>query len=424
MYEKEKAGLLDINTIYDHVRKINYDILPYFNNCKLSEITTAKIEDFIKHLRNRPNGNDKTKKISEQTVVGVIRSLNVILNFAVSKELIAINPYNNVTYKPNAKKNKKELNYFRLDDAIYALKCIDKYADIRLKTFMNIIFSLGCRREEVAGLCWKDIDFSTKEVVYNNAITSQVPTRIVGKRVRVKNLKTDNSYRINILSDKCIKCLKDYYNFKTSCGFTINEDDFVFTTWDNNNPADPNKLSEQWRNFKKTYHIANVDLHRIRHTVSNILERNNTPKKDIANMLGNSERVLQEYYTHVDIDELINMRNILDNKLYNQIEYVEFDINLIVKILNSYSFNKFNEEELKKIDLITNEKINNDNFNFITSKLKDYILNDNPKLNYFIEKNNEFLNIKIKTYNLFNNEKNVKLKKMKNISIVNDVFSI
>ena len=102
--------------------------------------------------------------------------------------------------------------------------------------------------------------------------------------------------------------------------------------------------------------------------------------------------------------------------------YILFTI--IVKILNSYSFNKFNEEELKKIDLITNEKINNDNFNFITSKLKDYILNDNPKLNYFIEKNNEFLNIKIKTYNLFNNEKNVKLKKMKNISIVNDVFSI
>lgn len=424
MYEKEKAGLLDINTIYDHLRKIDYDILPYFNNCKLSKIDTDKIEDFIKYLRNRPNGNDKTKKISEQTVVGVIRTLNVILNFGVSKGLLVTNPYNNVEIKPNAKKNKKELNYFRIDDAIYALKCIDKYADIRLKTFMNIIFSLGCRREEVAGLSWKDIDFSTKEVIYNNAVTSQVPTRIVGKRVRVKNLKTDNSYRLNILSDKCIKCLKDYYNFKTSCGFTIDENDFIFTTWENNNPVDPNKLSEQWRNFKKTYHIANVDLHRIRHTVSNILERSNTPKKDIANMLGNSERVLQEYYTHVDFDELINMRNILDNKLFNQIEYVEFDINLIAKILNSYDFDKFTENEFKKIDLISNEKINNDNFFFITSKLKDYILNDNPKLNFFIEKNNDYLKIKIDTYNLFNNEKNIKLKKMKNISIINDVFSI
>ena len=40
---------------------------------------------------------------------------------------------------------------------------------------MNIIFSLGCRSEEVTGLRWCDIDFDEAEVNYYVAITSNVP---------------------------------------------------------------------------------------------------------------------------------------------------------------------------------------------------------------------------------------------------------
>ena len=154
------------------------------------------------------------KNLSEQTIANHIKTLNAIFNFWVNKKIIITNPYNDVTNKPKPKRNKKELNYFHIEDAKYAIKCIDKYADIRLKTFLYIIFSLGCRREECCGLRWCDIDFENKEVNFNYARTASVPisfleeyknnNRINAKdknkdysRVRSKALKSVNSYRTN-----------------------------------------------------------------------------------------------------------------------------------------------------------------------------------------------------------------------------------
>lgn len=43
---------------------------------------------------------------------------------------------------------------------------------------MHLVFSLGCRREEACGLRWCDIDFTTGEVNYNDAVTSSTPKGI------------------------------------------------------------------------------------------------------------------------------------------------------------------------------------------------------------------------------------------------------
>lgn len=260
-------------------------------------------------MRHRPNKLKPNQTLSEQTIANHLRTLNAILNFLSKKGKISGNPYNDVNNKPDPKNSKRELIYFKINEAIYALKCLQKFANIRLKAFMNIIFSLGCRREEACGLCWCDIDFTTGEVNYNFAQTSSVPNRFLRakierdkllknninsgknyKRIRTKKLKTKNSYRTNFLSDIAIDCLKKYYQFKIACGINVKPTDFIFTTYRNgrnidkndinldyllsdNNPIDPNKLSEQWKDFKKLYQIKNVDLHRIRHTVANILEK-------------------------------------------------------------------------------------------------------------------------------------------------------
>lgn len=414
---------MDINAIFDHIRKIESDITDFFAKYRLPEITTSVIEDFITYMRNRPNKNDPTKKLSEQSISNYIRTLNAIFNFAKRKKLIPENPINDATNKPKAKKQKKELNYFKISEAVYALKCLDKFADIRLQAFMNIIFSLGCRREECAGLRWKDINFKNGEVNYNFAITSSVPKKYVEERVRKKKLKTDNSYRTNFLSPKALNFLKKYYNFKVMCGFEIHEDDFIFTSWKDNIPCDPNKLSEQWRNFKKLYNIKDVDLHRIRHTVANILEKLGVPKKDIAKMLGNTERVLEEYYTHVDLDELKQMRNKLDSVLYNEIDFIDMDIDMVVKIINEYPMESMTKEQLTKLDFVSNEEINDNNYSSSIKEIKNIILTNNSDLVYFIDDDDYSLNIKIETFKKFNANAQIKVKRLKDVSIRKDIFS-
>ena len=422
-YEREARGEMDINSIYDHIRKIDADITDYFARYKLREITTAVIEDFLTYMRRRPNKNDPTKKLSEQSIANHLRTLNTILNFAKRKKLIDVNPIDDATNKPKARKQKKELTYFKISEAVYALKCLDKFADVRLQAFMNIIFSLGCRREECAGLRWMDVDFRTGEVTYNYAVTSTVPKKYVKDRVRTKELKTDNSYRTNILSTKALKFLKKYYNFKIMCGFDIAQEDFIFTSWKANVPCDPNKLSEQWRNFKKEYNIKNVDLHRIRHTVANILEKMGVPKKDIAKMLGNTERVLEEYYTHVDIEELRTMRNKLDSVLYNEIDFIELDIDMVVKILNEYPLESMTKEQLSKLDYISTEKICDNNYLSMLKLIKEVILTSDSNLIYFIDEDDYSLNIKKETYKKFNNDNKIKVKRIKDVPIKKDIFS-
>lgn len=424
-YDREKRGDIDINTIYDHIRKLNNDIIPFFSKYKILDISVETIESFLRYMRNRDNKVDSSKKLSERTVSDCYTTLNIVFNFFKKKlKIINGNPCEEATNKPSKKRyHKRELNYFQIKEAIYALKCLDKFANIRLKCFIYIIFSLGCRREECAGLRWKDINFETYEVNYNYAVTSSVPKKYVKERVRVKALKTDNSYRTNFLSEKAIFILKKYYQFKINLGFEINEDDFIFTNWESNTPVDPNKMSEQWRNFKKEYHIKDVDLHRIRHTVANILEKKGIPKKDIAKFLGNTERVLEEFYTHVDIEELKKMRNTIDDTLFNEVDFIELNIDLIVKIINEYPMGSMDNDDLIKLDSFVEEKITESNYYNCIKNIKNAILKDNIKLTYFIDNDVNELNIKLDTYKYFNDNKNIKVKRVKDISIKADFLS-
>lgn len=458
LYRREARDEMDINTVYEHIRKINSDIYDFFHNYKLKQVTTEALEDFIDYLRDRDNKSNnisKQKKLSETTVSNYLVTLNAILNYLELKRKIPNNPLKYVTNKPKKRKgkNKKELTYFQIDEAKYALACLNKFANIRLKAFMSIIFSLGCRREEACGLKWKDVNFETYEVIYNEAVTSSIPNHFLEKfkneklkyqkedknynRVRSKKLKTDNSYRTNYLSDVTIAFLRKYYKFKIACGIDVNKEDYIFTTWregrnvnpndiemfDDTTPVDPNKLSMEWRNFKKEHNIKNVDLHRIRHTVANILEKKNIPKKDIAKLLGNTERVLEEYYTHVDINELKRMRNTIDTTLFNNIKYLDLDIDLVVKIINEYPMDSLSNGELTQLDNISDENIDSSNYNNVIKSIKNLIIANDNSLNYFIDEDTSSLNIKIETYKRFNNEHSIKIKKEKDISITRDILS-
>ncbi len=437
-YEREARGDMDLNSVFDHIRKINSDITEFFGKYKLNDVDSNLIEKYIDYLRRRKNKSNPNQHISEQTISNNLRTLNAILNYLVLKKKIPSNPFNHVTNKPKAKKGKKELTYFKIDEAKYALKCIDKYADIRLKAFMNIIFSLGCRREEAGGLRWCDVDFKTNCVDFNFAVTSSIPKAYAHgtNRVRIKELKTDNSYRTNYLSDIAMNYLRKYYQFKIACGFQISSNDPIFTTWRqgrnvelsdehfcDSTPVDPNKLSAQWREFKKQYGIKNVDLHRIRHTVANILEKKGVPKKDVAKMLGNTERVLQEFYTHVDVEDLKRLRGTIDEELFNDIEYVNLNIDLVVKVLNEYPMETLKEEELKLLDLISDVPISSDNYLISLKTIKDIILTSYGKLNYFIDDNASTLDIKLETYKRFSQNNVISIKKEKDISIKRDILS-
>ena len=140
-------------------------------------------------------------------------------------------------------------------------------------------------------------------------------------------------------------------------------------------------------------------------------------------MLGNTERVLEEYYTHVDTEELKKLRNTIDFQLFNDVEYIDLNIELIVKIINDYPMESLTDEELKKIDLISYAPVNSDNYFNSIKNIKSIILASNNNLGYFIDSDKDSLNIKIETYKKFNADNSIKIQREKNISIKPNVLT-
>lgn len=84
----------------------------------------------------------------------------------------------------------------------------------------------------------------------------------------------------------------------------------------------------------------------------------------------------------------------------------------------------FNEEQLTILDTLVDEKITDINFEKNLRYLKDSIITDDSKMSYFLDYNDNRLNIKIETYKMFNPKRDIKVKKQKDLHIEMDVFSI
>lgn len=68
MYEREQRNYIDINTIYDHSKKIDTYIVPFFlekmNNIEITKVTTSIIEKFYSYLRKLPKKNKPEDNLS------------------------------------------------------------------------------------------------------------------------------------------------------------------------------------------------------------------------------------------------------------------------------------------------------------------------------------------------------------------------
>ncbi|HIS86973.1 MAG TPA: phage integrase SAM-like domain-containing protein [Candidatus Caccenecus avistercoris] len=117
LYDREKRNAIDINTVYDHYKKTNLYIIPYFveerGDIKLSQLTTKDIEDFYTYMRKRPNSNNSKESLSEKTIHNTSTTLNAILNFLVSDKKLKLIQPKKLEINQILKKRKKNYNILK-----------------------------------------------------------------------------------------------------------------------------------------------------------------------------------------------------------------------------------------------------------------------------------------------------------------------
>lgn len=167
---------------------------------------------------------------------------------------------------------------------------------LQFKVLIHLALNTGCRRGELVGLKWSDIDFTTGIVT-----VSRSNYKLTGdKEIKSKSTKTGKSRTI-MLPPYCIALLKKYRAKQTQERFLLGDrwqgDNWIFIQADGK-PMYPTTPTLQFTRFLKRAGLEHKKFHALRHTSATLLLSNGTNIKNVATRLGHAQLKTTNRYVH------------------------------------------------------------------------------------------------------------------------------
>ena len=378
--EKVNNNQLSATTYQNYYGLLHKRILPYFGKMTLLDITEKDIERWLSVLSRTETNTPNRDFLHPTTIAHAYKVLYNMFNYGKLERILRENPCEFVHKKPSEAPDEKE--YFTLEEMDY-IKELLTTANIRLKSAIYLAMDTGCRREEIVGLKWEDVDFENNTIDINKAVVSNyIKTNLDIPRIREKDVKTKNSKRKIGVPKVTMDILNQYRTFKKDLGLKIKNDDYVFTNWDSNKVLDPNRLTSDWANFRKEHGIKkNVPIHGLRHSNATFLLSTGMPDKDVAKRLGHTPEVLSRIYTHSNMEDDKKLLNLIEEKFYG--DKNKFSLESICSIISGNVNNNYESENYKLLDYLTRERIMKDDVERYIEPCKKYLLTKFPILEIF-----------------------------------------
>ena len=284
---KERALNLDPKTVegYDCLL---VDIRKELGCYKTTELRTFLFDKFYNNLRN------SDRHLSEYTLLHYYVLNNTILNQCVEWELIEKN-YNKKAQRP--KPLKREAKFYDEDDIIKLLKCLDN-EPLKYQVVIRLALDSGCRRGELTGLTWNDIDFENSKITINK--TTQC---IKGKIVEKDKPKNNSSIRTIRIADVTTQLLKQYKQEQQELKKKLGNE------WQNSNKIlinnygglmHPDTPSKIFSKIQKKYNLKRLNFHGLRHTSASMYIDTKTQTDLIAKRLGHASSITTaNIYSHL-----------------------------------------------------------------------------------------------------------------------------
>ncbi|AUS03438.1 tyrosine-type recombinase/integrase [Paenibacillus larvae] len=284
-------------TYKTYMHHIENHIMPTFGHKFLGDIKTLHIVTFIDDLGKPGSRKDnKGDTLSPGTIQFIYRVLKNILTRATEWQLIKSNPTVGVK-KPKVEQT--QLDFYDEKEAREVIKAL--YQEPRRWRLLILGAMLGgCRRGELVGLEWSDVDFENKTISIRKSISLTVDSRAIEKEPKSKS-----SIRTIDMPQWYMVELKEYEREwkkeKLSVGdkWIGGDRRYVFHAG-LGKPYFYSYPSEWWSKFIKRHDLKRVRFHDLRHSSATLLIEAGASMKAIQQRLGHSKhQTTADVYAHV-----------------------------------------------------------------------------------------------------------------------------
>ena len=235
---------------------------------------------------------DRFKPLSDKTILEHHRLISMIMALA-EKELLI--PYNPAAKATPPKAAKKEADYFQPEEVMEIVKALED-VPVKWKAMAYILIDTGCRRGELMGLQWSNVDLDKGIMMIKQAL---LYTKAKG--IYVGPPKTGRP-RAVCLAPETIAVLKKWkteqLRTKIRHGDVWQDTGFVFTK-DDGSAMHPDSITDWLNKFSEANDLPHIHPHAFRHTVASILISNGIDPVTTANELGHANaNTTQAIYAH------------------------------------------------------------------------------------------------------------------------------
>ncbi len=276
-------------------------LFPEFGKLKIDRVTPQIVQTAVnkwaKNAAKPPvNGNTVHHKGQTVDVKIILSTLNRICKYALTVDLIDINPCDKVTRPRIKKSNPERVKYLDKEQISTFFSYVDylpnDYTSELMKALCRLLVASGLRVGEALALNWSDIDLNEQTVSVNKTLS--------GKEVS-NTPKTESSKRVVIIDTAAINRLKRWQLYQKRAMLEVGQPNqpLVFPRRKGGLHSS-STLSVYLKKYLSDCELPHVGWHAFRHTHASLCLNAGVDYKELQARLGHSSiKMTLDIYSHL-----------------------------------------------------------------------------------------------------------------------------
>lgn len=325
---KERIGIKHRTIV--RYKELLERINPAIGHYKLCDLKPQHLNAFYEQLSKDGMNKATGGKLSNKTILEHHRLIRTILAQA-EKELLV--PYNAASKATHPKVEHKEANYIEIED-IERILFYSLQEPLKKQVALNLLIFTGCRRGEIMGLKWSDIDFKNNMINIKRTLLYSKDRGIYEDTPKTEQSKRSISVPVKVI--EVLKSYKKEYNTKRlSLGTAWTDTGFIFVQ-ENGKPMHPDTLTDYCSSFRTKYNnlitkenkeksnkdkmplLPHLNPHAFRHSQASMLILSGLDCATVSKRLGHAKiSTTTDIYSHIMKKADEKASNTLENILLN-----------------------------------------------------------------------------------------------------------